>query len=190
MRLYASSRRLVTLITIAIVTALLPLATRTTLGFPDVIGAGGGTVMPLHTLTPMVLAITLAWSFTARRTHLSAGAVRRTERADVAVLIGTVMFVAATSALTHGDLTAARNAAILSAVVVIVTCLVNPAAGGAAVTISVLIIVTYGRTAPGARFVRVLQAPPDALWPSALAVALTLAASATLAMTNPTFTNQ
>lgn len=154
---------------------------RDMIAFPGVIGAGGGTVMPYSSLAPLARAILTARSFAARRTHLSEHAVRRIEVWDVAILLSMHVLVTALSFLTpQGDPTNARNAVLLTGASALATCVLGPAAATAGTTILVLLVVTYGRTAPGAGWIRVLRAPTDAGWPLGLSLGVSILACAAL----------
>lgn len=173
MRYYATSRRLPALGALAVVAAVLPALLGVTIGFPDVIGSGGGSIITMSTLTPYLLAIALAWALTARRTHLSDHALRRTEALDSAILlILNLIVLLLVTVLPNGDPATSRNTALLTGATSVIISLSSPAAASAAITFTVLFIVTYGQSAPGSRFVRVLQAPPSELIPVAVAAVL------------------
>lgn len=173
MRYYATSRRLPALVAVAVLAAVLPALLGVTIGFPDVIGSGGGSIITMSTLTPYLLAIALAWALTARRTHLSDNAFRRTEALDSALLlILNLLVLVLVTVLPHGDPATSRNTALLTGAAAVIISLSSPAAASAAITFVVLFIVTYGQSAPGSRFVRVLQAPPSELIPVAVAAVL------------------
>lgn len=182
-RLYLSSRRFALLGVASAAIALLPALSRVRVAFPSIIGGGGGTVVPLSAIAPLALALLLAWSLTSRRTHLTENAVRHTGWLDAALLLvveGVVVVL--TFVVPAGDWTVVRNVLVLSGLSALGTSLLSPASGAAAVTILVLFVVTYGTSAPGARFVRILQAPPTAPWPLALAVAVAATAAVVLAV--------
>ncbi len=177
MRLFLSSRRTAALLAVTVAVAATPRLVDVKIAFPDLIGDGSGTALPLSTIAPLLLAIVLARSFAARSTHLSDYAVRRTGFWDVAVLVATDAIVLGLSiAIPHGDLATARNAILLTGASTLVTCIGGPAAAAATVTVTVLFVVTYGASAPGSRFVRILQAQESDTWPILLAAALTIAA--------------
>jgi hypothetical protein len=185
MRLYLASRRFPILLGASVLIGLSPSMSQVLVAFPGIIGGGEGTVVPLPAIAPLALAVLVAQSFTSRRTHLSDNAVRRTGWLDAALLLATDGLVAcATLMAPTGDWTVARNVLILAGLAAIGTSLVSPSAGAASVTVFVLLVLTYGTSAPAARFVRVFQAPPNAPWPLALAVGVTLVAAGLLTRTN------
>lgn len=189
MKYYVASRRMPALGVLAVVAAVLPALLEVTIGFPDVIGSGGGSIITMSTLTPYLLAIALAWALTARRTHLSDNALRRTEALDAALLlILNLVVLLLVTALPNGDLATSRNTALLTGAASVIVSFGSPASASAAITFMVLFIVTYGQSAPGSRFVRVLQAPPADLIP--VAVAAVLLTVGALSLLKPTHESQ
>lgn len=176
---YAISRRLPALALLAVAAAVLPALLGMTIGFPDVIGSGGGSIITMSTLAPYALAVALAWALTARRTHLSDNAVRRTEVLDSAtLLLLNLAVLLLVTTIPNADSTTIRNTALLTGMTAIAVSLTSPAAASAALTFLVLFIVTYGQSAPGSRFVRVLQAPAaDQISLATAAVVLTAGGS-------------
>jgi hypothetical protein len=182
MTLYLSSRRFPTLV---IGAALMATASPGGLlvVFPRVIGGGAGTVIPLSSLAPLVLAILVAWSLTSRSTHLAENAARSTGWLDAGMVLALeVSVVAVTLVLPGHDVTVARNALLLVGLSATGTCLVSPGAAAAVAPVFVLLVMTYGTAAPGSRYVRVLQAPPDGRWPLALALGSTVVALTVLTL--------
>ena len=150
-------------------------------GFPGIIGRGDGSVLPLTALTPLILAIMVAWGLTSRRNHLTQNAVRRTGWLDASlILVLEVVVALITLVLPSGDWTVTRNVIVLVGLSVFGAAAVSPQVGAALVTVFVLFVVTYGAAAPGARFVRILQAPSTAPWPLTFAGLVTGAAILTL----------
>lgn len=179
---YASSRRLPALFAVALLVAVLPALLSVSIGAPDVIGSGSGSVISLSTLMPYLLALTFTWALIARRTHLSDNAVRRTEPLDSALLlILNLVVLLLVTVIPDGDLATSRNAAVLTGAAAVLISISSPAAASAVVTFFVLFIVTYGQSAPASRFVRVLQAPSDNHIALAIAVAALLVGSGLLA---------
>jgi hypothetical protein len=183
MRLYLSSRRFPSLVVAAVLVAASPAVGHLAVAFPRVIGEGGGTVIPPSSLAPLVLALLFAFALTSRRTHLAQNAVRATGWLDACLLLLVELVVVGITVVMPGhDWTVARNALLLVGLCATATCLLSPAAASALVTVFVLLVVTYGTAAPGGRLVRVLQAPPGAPWPLALALGATLLGSVLLAV--------
>ena len=123
----------------------------------------------------------VAWGLTSRRNHLTQNAVRRTGWLDASlILVLEVVVALITLVLPSGDWTVTRNVIVLVGLSVFGAAAVSPQVGAALVTVFVLFVVTYGAAAPGARFVRILQAPSTAPWPLTFAGLVTGAAILTL----------
>lgn len=180
--LYATSRRLPALFAVALLVVVLPALFSVSIGAPDVIGSGSGSVISLSSLMPYLLALAFIWALIARRTHLSDSSVRRTELLDSALLLflNAVVLLLVT-VIPDGHLATSRNAAVLTGAAAVLVSIGSPAAASAALTFVVLFIVTYGQSAPASRFVRVLQAPSDNHIALAIAVAALVAGSGLLA---------
>ena len=181
MRTYLVSRRSCALAFASAAVGLSPSLPERKVGFPRIIGRGDGSVLPLTALTPLILAIMVAWGLTSRRNHLTQNAVRRTGWLDASlILVLEVVVALITLVLPSGDWTVTRNVIVLVGLSVFGAAAVSPQVGAALVTVFVLFVVTYGAAAPGARFVRILQAPSTAPWPLTFAGLVTGAAILTL----------
>lgn len=182
MSLYLASRRVLPLLLTALAISVLPSLASITAAFPSVIGGGSGSVVRISALAPAALAMVLAYSLNGRHTHLSATAVRSTAWMDATLLLGAdAVVVAVTALLPGGDWAAARNTLILAAVTATAVAVSSPSVAGATLGLAILFILTYGTAAPGARFIRVLQAPAPDLWAVIVALVATLTAVLALA---------
>ncbi|KNX35919.1 hypothetical protein [Luteipulveratus halotolerans] len=181
MRLYARTRRTTVLYAVALLVGASSAMATPQVSFPTVIGSGG-TTLPINAILPTVLGCAIAWSLSARFTHLTDNAARETGWLDVLLALGAVVVVAIGGLLVLApDLVVLRNAVLTVGISVAGTAIFTPAAGSLLTASALIVSLTYGPTAPGARFARLFQAPSDQTWPwaiSILALAVALAAAA------------
>ncbi len=168
--LYGAARALPWLSLGAVISSIVPSASHLGVGFPVIVGSGD-SIITWSTLAPYLLALGFAWALAARRTHLSEHAVRRIGLRDAAVLLALNLSVLVITLATPGrDLAVPRNTAFLTGLTAIALALASPAAAGALLTGVMLVMLTYGPSAPWAHYVRIVQGPPSL--PTSLAAAL------------------
>lgn len=133
--------------------------------FPAIIGSGG-TVLPTAALAPAVVAVLCAMSMRARSVHLAEGATRRLTLMDGSLVVAAAILVAIpVLAVPGADVTVLRNALLCLGLVAGAGAVVSPAAASSIVAVVVLFCLTYGTSAPGGSWVRILQAPAEQVWP-------------------------
>ncbi len=181
MKNYLRSRRWIWLFSAAFLTALLPTTVDTQIALPGIFGPGQGSVVTLAIACPLLLAIVAAWSLTARRTHLSESALRNTESFDALLVLAAVaLVVLLTVAQPDSRWEVPRNTILLVGMSTTVAARLSPPAATSFLTLFVVFVLTYGTAAPGSRFIRVLQAGPQATWPLAICAVITVAAGSAL----------
>jgi hypothetical protein len=158
---------------------------------PALFGGGAGVVF-LRTYLPLVWAAAIADAFAGRGLSIEARPMPLGELPPSRLgLHDACLFVVASSVtaalfsgLSSSGFLGAGPVLVLSGVTCIWTLRAGPAVGVFVSTMLVLLTSTYPRTAPGSRFVHVLQPDGEPAWSLALGIVLSLMAAGLLATTS------
>lgn len=170
MTLWARSRRLpVLLIAVLVLAVVDALLGERVVTVPSVVGAGASTML-VSAFLPLLWAAVLADSFASRCQGVEVRPSRHLAVLDVTLLVVAV----AGAAYAHAP--AVGPVLVLSGLACAVTLRRGSAAGVFGATAVVLGTTLYGLGAPGARYIRVLQADGDPTWSCVLGVSLCVVA--------------
>ena len=168
--------------TIALLAVLMVAGGDHTVAVPTVIGGGTGAIV-WSTFVPLGWAAVVAYAFEHHGTDAEARPVRRLWAFDIALVAVMSGLAAGVFAVTGSGETLAQVAAhvlLVSGLTAGVTVCRGSGTGILGTTVLVLLTFSYGVSAPGADYVRVLQPDGDVVWSFAVGVAAFVAGLATI----------
>lgn len=165
MMLYLKSRRAAWLLFAATAAGIAGSISRAGVVVPGIIGGGEGSTADIPTIAALALSVTAAACLRNRHTHLTRGAARSTGWMDSVLLLSlcaVILLVTAAAPTPQWD--AARNCILLTSCAAGLSAISNPPVATITTGLLTLFMLTYGSSAPGGRFVRILQAPAGSTW--------------------------